>query len=58
VGSRSEILPVVAGQDKLFLTAFAHKGRLSPLLARILVHGIIEIVPLLGAALYGFDAAS
>ena len=38
------------GQGQIFLSTFQEKGRLSPLLARVRVHIIVEPVALLGAA--------
>jgi glucokinase len=57
-GIAQRILPVATGQGRRFLSAFHQKGRLSPLLARLPVHVIVESVALLGAALAGFDRAA
>jgi glucokinase len=46
---------VATGQGQLFLSTFQEKGRLTPLLARVPVHLIVEPVALLGAAVHGFD---
>ena len=43
------------GAGQLFLSTFQEKGRLSPLLARVPVHIIVEPVALLGAAHHGLD---
>jgi glucokinase len=56
-GIPQRILPVATGQGQLFLSTFQEKGRLTPLLARVPVHLIIEPVALLGAALHGLDGA-
>ena len=55
-GIPQRILPVATGQGGLLMDAFGRKGRLSPLLARVPVHVIVESVALLGAALAGLDA--
>jgi len=54
-GIPQRMLPVATGQGQLFLATFQEKGRLSPLLARVPVHIIVEPVALLGAALHGLD---
>jgi glucokinase len=54
-GIPQRILPVAAGMEPIFLSTFQDKGRLSPLLARVPVHLIVEPVALLGAALHGLD---
>jgi glucokinase len=54
-GIPQRMLPVATGQGQLFLSSFQEKGRLSPLLARVPVHIIVEPVALVGAALHGLD---
>jgi glucokinase len=54
-GIPQRMLPVATGMEELFLTTFQEKGRLSPLLARVPIHLIVEPVALLGAALHGLD---
>jgi glucokinase len=49
-GIAQRILPLAAEPRELFLSAFLHKGRLSPVLERVPVHIILEPVALLGAA--------
>jgi len=56
-GIPQRMLPVMTGQGQMFLSAFQEKGRLTPLLARVPVHVIVEPVALLGAAHRGFDIA-
>jgi len=46
-----------SGQQALFLSSFQEKGRLTPLLARVPIHLILEPVALLGAAYRGFEIA-
>jgi glucokinase len=50
--------PGEAGEGRIFLASFQDKGRLSPLLARMPVHIIVEPVALLGAAVHGLDLVS
>jgi glucokinase len=50
--------PGEAGEGRIFLAAFQDKGRLSPLLAHMPVHIIVEPVALLGAAVHGLDLVS
>jgi glucokinase len=54
-GIPQRMLPHATGQGSRFLSTFQDKGRLSPLLARVPVHVIVEPVALLGAALHGLD---
>jgi glucokinase len=54
-GIPQRMLPATTGHGELFLSTFQEKGRLSPLLARVPVHIIIEPVALLGAAHHGLD---
>jgi glucokinase len=54
-GLVQRILPAISGTNRLFLSAFLEKGRLSPMLARVPVHVIVEPVALVGAALHGLD---
>lgn len=54
-GIPQRMLAAGAGHEELFLSSFQEKGRLSPLLARVPVHIIIEPVALLGAAYHGLD---
>jgi glucokinase len=56
-GIPQRMLPAAPGHEELFLSTFQEKGRLSPLLARVPVHLIVEPVALLGAAHYGLDTA-
>jgi len=56
-GIPQRMLPVATGQGQLFLSSFQEKGRLSPFLARVPVHIIVEPVALLGAALYGLETS-
>lgn len=56
-GIPQRIFPVATGQGQLLLSTFQEKGRLTPLLARVPVHLIVEPVALLGAAYHGFDIA-
>jgi glucokinase len=53
-GLAQRVLPVTGSW--LFLSKFHDKGRLSPLLARMPVHLILEPVALLGAAAAAFEA--
>jgi glucokinase len=50
--------PGEAGEGRIFLASFQDKGRLSPLLAHMPVHMIVEPVALLGAAVHGLDLVS
>jgi glucokinase len=54
-GIPQRIPPVETGLWQLFLSVFQEKGRLTPLLARVPVHFIVEPVALLGAAYRGFE---
>ena len=54
-GMAQRVLPAATGSAQLFRSKFHDKGRLSPLLARIPVHLVLESVALLGVALYGFE---
>jgi glucokinase len=54
-GIPPRILKAAAGEGRIFMAAFEDKGRLSPLLARVPVHIIVEPVALLGAAVHGLD---
>jgi glucokinase len=54
-GIPQRMLSVMRQQQDLFLATFQDKGRLSPLLARVPIHVIIQPVALLGAALHGLD---
>jgi glucokinase len=54
-GIVQRILPMASGQGKLFVSRFHDKGRLSPFLARVPVHIILEPVALLGAAVHGLE---
>lgn len=54
-GIPPRLLAAETGDGRMFLAAFRDKGRLSPLLARVPIHVIVEPVALLGAALHGFD---
>ena len=55
-GMAQRVLPATGSW--LFLSKFHDKGRLSPLLARMPVHLILEPVALLGAAVTAFEAIS
>jgi glucokinase len=55
-GMAQRVLPVTG--PRLFLSKFNDKGRLSPLLARMPVHLILEPVALLGAAATAFEAST
>ena len=57
-GIPQRMLPRRDRTGQLFLSAFQDKGRLSPLLARVPVHIIVEPVALLGAALHGLDVTA
>jgi glucokinase len=57
-GIAQRILPFATGEGRQFLSNFETKGRLSPVLARVPIHVIIEPVALLGAALHGLDVAN
>ncbi|HZO28630.1 MAG TPA: glucokinase [Chloroflexota bacterium] len=54
-GIPQRLLPVAPGMDQIFLSTFQDKGRLSPVLARVPIHLIVEPVALLGAAVHGLD---
>jgi glucokinase len=56
-GIVERILPLSAERERLFLSAFHNKGRLSPMLARIPIHAIVKPVALIGAAMRGFEAS-
>ena len=56
-GIAQRAFPMVSSRGQVFLSTFAKKGRLSPLLRRVPVYVIIEPVALLGAALHGLDIA-
>src|SRR5262249_33006893 len=52
-GIPPRILQAEATDGRMFMAAFQAKGRLSPLLANVPVHIIVEPVALLGAAVHG-----
>jgi glucokinase len=54
-GIPPRMLKAAAGEGRIFMASFQDKGRLSPLLARMPVHVIVEPVALLGAAAHGLD---
>jgi glucokinase len=56
-GIPQRMLPAAPGHEELFLSTFQEKGRLSPLMARVPVHLIVEPVALLGAAIHGLSTA-
>jgi len=57
-GIPPRILAAAAGEGRIFLAAFEAKGRLSPVIARMPVHVIVEPVALLGAAVHGLDVVN
>jgi glucokinase len=54
-GIPQRMLPYLTAHGGRFLAAFQDKGRMSPLLARVPIHVIVEPEALLGAALHGLD---
>jgi glucokinase len=54
-GIPPRLLAGMSGGGQRFLTSFRDKGRLSPMLARVPVHVVVESVALLGAAIHGLD---
>jgi len=54
-GIPQRMFPAATGHEELFLSTFQEKGRLTPLLARVPVHMIVQPVALLGAAYHGLD---
>jgi glucokinase len=54
-GIPQRIPPRATDQWQLLLSRFEDKGRLSPMLARVPVHVVVEPVALLGTAIHGLD---
>jgi glucokinase len=57
-GIPQRILPDATDEWQRMLSRFEDKGRLSPMLARVPVHVVLEPVALLGAAIHGLDIVS